>query len=457
LLDPVQRVGNWLNPSQKEEPVKVKYQFQKLSPLQVSPIEAFGRDVERVLRYMPTAVPDLPFAVSSRACSGILDAMPEGTPDYSALRLASLEADGHILLKNIWGHDGRLDRAIYSDGQIASYEYDRQQRLSNVKFSDTSQICFEYADDGALTMMCFGKTPGATFVFERSSDGTPIAVHYPSGSVRFTRDAAGDITYCTTDVGQVEYLRQPDPKMSRVCLTSGEATFDFHVVSGKSQVVWSENAADGTSTLLSPMGIHQWNEEGRVWAWLRWDGQYMKLFHHANGMVRRIWSTKGVSSFEYATNGKIISAYRPDGTRYYWHREEGRPFAVLVGPGGAVLLRYDSSGRPTSIMDSWGSYVSMKYGQVFRGTLPRKIKSPMWGCVEIKYEKMNRISSVAVTGGGHVSLKYSPNGKLSGISWRCPNYATASRLLHLVGWLWTLMSAGKNAYMGGFEWSYWVF
>jgi hypothetical protein len=456
IVKTVDNIGPWAKRSRSGEGIKVRYKFQKLSPQQVSPIETFGRDVEWLLRHIPTAIPDLPFGVSSHVCSGMLEAMPEGAPDYSALRLESLDADGHTLLRNIWGPGGELDRVVYYDGQIASYKYDREQRLSNVKFSDTSEISYEYASDGSLAKTHFGKTPTASFAYERSNEGILVVIHYPHGSVRFGRDAAGMLTCCETDIGKIEYAHQPDPKISRVRLISGEATLNFQVVSGNSEAVWAKNTTDGTSILLSPMGIHRMNDKRRVQAWVRWDGQYMKLFHHADGMIRRIWSVKGSTTLEYAKDGKVASLYRPDGRRYYCHREQGKPFAILVGPGGAILLRYDSSGRPVSIMDSWGSYVSLEYGRVFRSTLPIKVKSQLWGCVDIKYGKMNRISSVTVTGNGYVTLEYDSKGKLSGISWRCPNYAAASQLLHLVGWLWTLMSAGENVYLGGFEWSYWV-
>ncbi|MCX5884412.1 MAG: RHS repeat protein [Proteobacteria bacterium] len=402
------------------------------------------------------AAPNLAFGTTARISSGMLELDPEWSSGKETVRLKAIELSDRIILENSYDSVGRLIKTIYPDGQAFHYRYNTQERIEQVSSGSTNLINFVYDNDERCLTATYSQPNLVTFHYGWSASGVLKDISFPQGCLRYQRNKFGEVISLESNQGQVFHERKNNGELSDIKLKAGMSEITFNLTSGSAQVLKDKGPRGDVNKMLSPLGVHTVDSSGRVISWLRWDGDYMWFFYKSDGRIHRIWSSKGLFLLDYKNNGKICSLLRADGGRYLWYGNHEKSPVLIVGNGGVILVHYDQRGRLRKMLDSWGAYISYGYGLGNFSDVPKGISSPRWGKVEIKYGENKRLVRVTEIGKGCVSLGYDSKGELKTITWKGKTPIHIAEVLHLTGWLWCLMSAGKDTYVSAFDWAHWL-
>lgn len=443
----------------KKKAMTIRYRFEKGPPTLPSNFEHLIEATSKVIRKTPGLVPNLPFGTASRLSDSIFAAPAENfgvdhekSHGRKNLRLKAIEASAGTILENTYDAAGRLSETAYPDGTAVRYRYDRQGRVTTVFSGKTDRIDYAYDGRGRCLKASYGLKPRLGFSYQWLEWRIPSLVSFPEGSLRHIFDKSGVITSFEASQSWVAYDRASDGSVFgvRVRMPNGRLE-KVSLSSGSYQVVQEEvTGQEGTTIVLSPLGIHTLDKSGRVHSWLSWDGNLIKFFYHPNGRVHQIWSRRGLTTLDYTIEGRIQSLLRPDGRRYVWYGEASPGSLLRLNPGGASLWLFDKQGRIRSISDSWGSSVSYHYGLLNISKLAQTVSSPQWGRLDLGYGKNYSLNEVRLDGKGQVSLSYGENGELRTVTCNGDNPRYLSEVLHVTGWLYCLRSAGRETYKDTF-------
>jgi RHS repeat-associated protein len=406
------------------------------------------------------------------------------TAGYSGGRLATLTDEGGDVFTYSYNPNGTLSQVTNASGGISSFTYDGSGRLhtwmlepgrvitttyvtgqgllldnavSSTTFPDGEMVSYQYDGQGRLT--------------SRSAGGIVTNYTYDAGAVT-TTNAAGDFTTLfLRETGQLsrvldslgqEFRLLYDPEtlgLARVTNGTGLAysferdengllsrlidplgqTLDLFVdpdlgrlttgVDARGNSVQAEYDAAGNLLRLTQVDgaadRYTYDAAGRLLSATNRRDQQIAYTRNADGRLTQKDYPDGTSAtFTYNAQGNLLTATNPLGTTTFGYDSLGR-LASAAGPlGHTINYAYDSAGRRTRIWDETGFEARYTYDGAGRLSRVRNASDAL--LASYTYDATGRLSRLDNGNGTYSTYSYNDAGQLLSVENRAAGGALQS-------------------------------
>ena len=231
--------------------------------------------------------------------------------------------------------DGLVTVERLADGSGRRWSYDAAGRVVAVGAADSDAAADTWTLDRAGRVVT-ASGDGGTADVEWDVDGRLVSLRTAAGTLRWTRDAAGDVVERTVEtVDGTQPLDLPEERPTALAVERDDA--------GQ---ITAFTGPEG------PVRLH-WDEGGRLLAEETSHGR-RSFGYDAAGQLQWSEDSTGTTSYRYDEAGRRVEERRPDGTvvGYAWDAR-GRLAAVsrvdTDGTAARCAIRYDALGGVASV------------------------------------------------------------------------------------------------------------
>ena len=364
-----------------------------------------------------------------------------------------------------WTASGAVDEVEDDDGNVTSYRYDSQERLTGITAADGGVTTFTYGTSGLEEVtLPSGASKSWTFTdgvatSETRADGSTVYFEHPDATTLETTLPGGDVLTVAVDPddggraalggsgGDVYTWSRPEGQVEHVETDDGASVAVTWTAAGSPEVVlttlpdgteyetrYAYDAVGNLVELIDPDGevtVYAYDDLGRLTDIDRPNGTSTaydySVLHRPDRITHFVGTTvEAEYAFTYDDHARVSSSSGPDGDRSYTYDGLGRVSAITtdgdtrsftwdaVGnlvsqtdPSGTTTYTYDADHR---LLSATGPAGTTTYGWSDRGAL-EEIDGP-GGVTTYTYDDLDRLTEVLLPDGDVVSYGYDALGRL---------------------------------------------